>query len=251
MRHNGCFNQQDLHRITERVVSSNKRDRSLRKVVSGLIVEGTSGTGKSEVLRQIVHEAWHPKPLTPLTILRERDTLRSVLKGRSPEEIRAQADQFVPEIKNMLASIISEFVDCRAGGICPDGEDREAKTPHRYLIDRFHLTAASWYTDGDLTPWVGIDEMLAGHGFKLVLLYWSEERFEEMFEQLLKARGSQWERFLESLAPDRAGQIEHFLGDQRKLLRAANQSQLEILRIDTSEQDWIRYTRQAIRFWGL
>ncbi|MFQ5906958.1 MAG: hypothetical protein ACE5JA_10370 [bacterium] len=78
-----------------------------------------------------------------------------------------------------------------------------------------------------------------------------EDQFEQMFEQLVKARGPQWERFLEGLAPDRVGQAEHFLHDQRRLLRAADQTKLDILRMDSTEQDWVTHAEKVIKFWGL
>lgn len=213
--------------------------------LSGLILEGISGSGKTVILQELTH---HPQFLAarpPSTIILSEHHTQRVLEPKANREGLTIDDSLKlleghVRYLSELARRLSEMAWCEPG-----------ITSHRiaFLLERFHLTHLVQYGHLQWTDVEPLDNCLAGLGTKLAVFNYSPE----MIAQRLIDNRRHWPWWMSYIkrigATDEI--VRYFIRQQEELVALARKSKLETRFFDTSLKKIGETTEDVLKFWGL
>ncbi len=211
--------------------------------VSGLILEGVSGSGKTTVLETLLRsERYLGRGHLSSLVLTEHQTQR-VLEPKQKTEGLSVEDNVT-----LLRRHVETVVALEAGLRRTDWADR-GRVRHRvcYVLERFHLTHVCHYPNvgwGDVEM---LDRTLARLGCKLCLLTADRSVLQE---RVTDGRGEpEWRTHLSSFGADRHEISDHYAAQQEKFLELSQASSIPSIVVDTSKTQGPEAAEKVAAFW--
>lgn len=211
--------------------------------LTGLILEGISGTGKTSLLRGILaHPVWQNKNSLSSVVLTEHQTQR-VLERKAREEGLVLNDHL-----NLLGSHIGYLEDLNAQldqmQWCQAGQTA-MRIP--FLLERFHLTHGTDYNHITWSHLESLDSRLAPLNGKIVLLTASPAALKQ---RLFSRRNEAWRSYIQRFGSTPGEILDYYVSRQEQLIHLADKSCLEVMRFDTSRLGVAEIVDQILSDWS-
>ena len=212
--------------------------------ISGLILEGICGAGKSTVFREIQKsDRFTQRPFSSAILLSEHHTQR-VLERKEREEGLLVSDNL-----SLLDQHCSYLEDLNARlDQMPWCENGRTNMCLLYLFERFHFTHVYHYADMSWSAVQEIDARLARLNCKVCLLIIDES---VLVDRIIHSRDAAWREYLSRYGETEEEIVRHHVLQQETLLDLCSQSKLETLALDSSNVDVQDTVAQVIDFWGV
>ncbi len=212
--------------------------------VSGLLLEGISGSGKTAVLSEVLgSERFLRRPFMSSLVLTEHQTQR-VLERKEREEGLSIADNV--NLLNQHLTFIEQVKERLEKMKWCNPASKAMRMP--FILERFHLTHAYHYQHLKWEDIEDCDRRLVGLNCRLCLLTIDESAIES---RIYNGRDSSWLNYISRFGSTRKEVVDHFIKQQNQLLNLADKSQLEKLIIDTSEKSAQETGQKVVDFWQL
>jgi adenylate kinase family enzyme len=211
--------------------------------LSGLILEGICGTGKTTLFRALVQsDRFVHKPYLSTIALSEHQTQRVLERqereaGLSCADNLALLDQHVSYLES-LRNRLDQMEWC---------DNNETPMRLAFLLERFHFTHVYHYPHMTWKDVMEIDYRLAQLGCKVCLLTADDATLEQ---RLFHGRDPGWLSYIKRFGETNDEILEYYSRQQQLLLNLAEKSQLPALLIDTSAADVREVIDQILDFWG-
>ena len=211
--------------------------------VSGLILEGISGTGKTAVFDKIlknsrfVNRSYHSS-----IVLSEYHTQRILEKkdrqsGLTVEDNLTLLDGHVAYVES-INRYLEQMDWC-------EENTTDMRVP--YLFERFHLTHVYQYPHMDWKKVQKIDERLVNLNCKLIVF---KTDSKVLGERLFGKPEKSWQNYLKRFGNTEKEIVLNFAGQQKELLKIAENSALTSHIIDTSNSKTEEIADEIMDFWG-
>ncbi|MBN2656258.1 MAG: hypothetical protein JXR86_04300 [Spirochaetales bacterium] len=211
--------------------------------VSGLILEGISGTGKTEILRSILQsDRFRNRSGFSSYIMSEHQTQR-VLEKKDREEglsVRDNLSLLEEHLENIsrLKSRLDAMEWCRRN-------QRAMRIP--YILERFHFTHVYQYGHMSWSDVKSVDKKLQELNCRAVIL--TADR-DMLAERILSGRDAMWMNYIRRFGDSDEKIIDHFLRQQEYLKELAELSVLDIRFFDTGERPAEETAGEILDAWG-
>jgi thymidylate kinase len=212
--------------------------------ISGIILEGISGSGKTAVLNALLKsERYTNRNYLSSLILSEHQTQR-VLERKDREQGLVKQDNiellqnhidYISEINNRL----SEMAWC-------DNKSTAMRFP--YFLERFHLTHVVQYSHINWKDVKQFDEKLAILNCRLCILTIDRNSISE---RILSRQNTGWQEYIRRFGNNEHEITDHFVKQQNDLLELAEKSRLETLTIDTGTKEADETVDTLADFWNI
>jgi len=211
--------------------------------ISGLILEGVCGTGKSTVFRALQQsERFSRRSFLSAIVLSEHQTQR-VLERKEREVGLAVADNV-----GLLDQHVSylEAVRDRLDQMewCQNNRTN-MRVP--YILERFHFTHVYHYPHMTWEHVQPIDHRLSELNCKLCLLTISDALLQE---RIIDNRNAAWREYLSRYGQTDEEILQHYATQQQVLRDLCKRSEIDSLILDTSLIGVDDAVNQAMDFWG-
>lgn len=212
--------------------------------VSGLIIEGISGTGKTSVLKSLLkHREFLDKPFISSVVFSEHQTQR-VLEYKEKTKGLKPADNI-----GLLTGIVEtlELFNNRLGQT--DFLKRK-RGNHKlvYLLERFHLTHIYHYDHMGWEMVKGIDKRLNKLNAKMCVLKVKNEIIED---RIITNRKKGWVDYLKRYGKTKEEIVKYYIERQEEVLVMSELSSLPTIVIDTTNSKVEDVVNKIIKFWGI
>ena len=209
--------------------------------MTGLLLEGIVSSGKTSVLHELhTHDAWSGRTA--------KLVLSDFFTDRANEHLRSRTQSSYAALmrQNLKALQALHHIELSTP-LLKSGTSRDLC----FLLERFHLSHAVRYADGDLKVYGDIDRELASFGCRIVVLTIENMFIGPRITELFRLRGPRWQMYQQRLET-RVGDLNtHFARVQEKLIACAEASAMKHAIIDTTDRDWSRCVEEIITFWGI
>ncbi|MCF7818946.1 MAG: hypothetical protein K9M54_13800 [Kiritimatiellales bacterium] len=211
--------------------------------ISGLILEGICGTGKSTILRSLQQsERFYRRSFLSAIVLSEHQTQR-VLEQKEREVGLTTADNV-----GLLDQHVSylEAVRDRLNQMqwCQNNRTN-MRVP--YVLERFHLTHVYHYPHMTWEHVQPIDRRLAGLNCKLCLLTIPDAVLRE---RIIANRNAAWREYLSKYGQTDEEILRYYATQQQLLRDLCGKSEIDTLVLDTSRISADDAVNQVLDFWG-
>jgi len=209
--------------------------------MTGLLLEGIVASGKTSIVRELQqHAPWLRRGSKLIMSEFFTERANEHLRSRTAETYRALMQ------KNLKLLEAAHQIEVGSPLLTPgSGHDL------CYVLERFHLTNAISYADGNFDEYRDIDQELMRLGCHLAVLFVDEMMVGPRIAEVYRQRGPQWQAYQDRLEARVGDLSEHYISVQRAYLAGAEWSVLEHLLIDTTDKDWSRCAREILRFWRI
>lgn len=211
--------------------------------ISGLILEGVCGTGKTTVFRALQQsERFTRRSFLSAIVLSEHQTQR-VLERKEREMGLTAADNM-----GLLDQHVSylEAVRDRLNQMewCQNNRTN-MRVP--YVLERFHFTHVYHYPHMTWEHVQPIDHRLAGLNCKLCLLTIPDALLRE---RIIGNRNATWREYLNRYGQTEDEILQHYATKQQLLRDLCERSEIDSLVLDTSVTSAADTVNQVLDFWG-
>jgi thymidylate kinase len=211
--------------------------------ISGLILEGICGTGKTTLFRSLIQsQRFIQKSFLSSIILSEHQTQR-VLERKEREEGLVRSDNI-----SLLDQHVTylEIVRDRLEQMqwCTNNRTN-MRIP--FILERFHFTHVHHYDHISWEDVQGIDSRLAKLNCKLCLLTVDDSMLRH---RIITSRNTEWRDYLSRYGETDNLIIAYYSKQQSTLHALCDQSALETLVVDTTESSVEETLDQVLDFWG-
>lgn len=210
--------------------------------MSGLILEGICGTGKSTLFRSITRSPlFGQRTASTLVALTEHHTQR-VLEKQEQNEGLTPADNL-----SLLDSHVTylELLNQRLEKM-PWRENNRTNMRVCYLLERFHFTHVYHYPHMNWELVQPIDTRLARLNCRLCLLTIDEAQIED---RIILGRDEGWREYLKKHGRTHAEIVAHYAGRQKLLMDLCRRSRLPITILNTSRLSPAEALNRVMDFW--
>jgi len=212
--------------------------------VSGLIVEGICGTGKTTIINALTKSTvFIQKNYLSSVVISEHHTSR-ILEKKLPNGGLTPRDHL--EVLEFYVQFFEKVYE-RSSQMDWSANNR---TNHHFpfLLERFHLTHVFHYgLDWEYVK--PIDERLAKLNCKLCILTVDEVDMEQRI--ILGRKNEGWQKFLRNFGDSNSEIIDYYIKQQALLLDLLQKTKLNWLKINTSEMSVDGAAFQVFSFWGI
>ena len=211
--------------------------------LSGLILEGVCGTGKTSILRAILRsKAYIQKPYFSSLVLSEHQTQR-VLESKERQGTLTISDNVA-----LLEGHVAYLEKLRDRLDEMDWCDKNLTAMRiPYLVERFHFTHVGHYAHVDWEDVAALDKRLAQLSCKLCLFTIDDAVLEQ---RVIHDRSAGWRDYVKRFGSTNAEIIRHYSEQQRLMVDLCRKSALEIRLIDTSHRTLADTVAEVLAFWG-
>jgi hypothetical protein len=194
--------------------------------VSGLLLEGVSGSGKTALLRALLdgNDFASGGPLSTM-ILTEHQTQR-VLEKRDREQGLTVVDN-LGLLEGHVGYLESLNARLEAMEWCRKGQTNQRV---RFVLERFHLTHVVQYEHMTWPMLEDIDRRLADLRATLVLLLVDEAA---LHDRLFSGRDEAWLSYMQRFGKTRGKIVAHFMRQQEEYVALADRSSLRSITVET------------------
>lgn len=210
--------------------------------ISGLILEGICGAGKTTLFRSITRSArFNHRTAPTLIALTEHHTQR-VLEEQERNEGLTPADN-----TSLLDSHVAylELLNQRLEKM-PWRENNRTNMRVCYLLERFHFTHVYHYPHMNWELVQSIDARLAQLNCRLCLLTIDESQFED---RIILGRDDGWREYLKRYGQTNAEIVAHYTERQRLLIDLCQRSRLPTTILNTSNLSEADALNHVLDFW--
>jgi len=207
----------------------------------GLLLEGIVSSGKTSVIRELqTRKRWVERS--------SKLILSDLFTVRANEHLRSRNERTYRTLMRQNLDVLEAAHEIEiASQLASPGSGRDLA----YVLERFHISNAIDYADGNFEAYRDIDATLATLGCRGVVLtvpdMFAGARIRETFER----RGPRWKAYCEKLEA-RVGDVgRHFLAKQEQIKAGARWSSMEFRVIETTERDWRMAVDAVLEFWRI
>ena len=210
--------------------------------ISGLIIDGICGTGKTTVFRALIQsERFVQKSFLSSIILSEHQTQR-VLERKEREEGLTPSDNI--SLLEQHVTYLEQIRDRLEQMQWCEKNRTNMRIP--YVFERFHFTHVYHYSHVSWPDVQDIDSRLANLNCKLCLLTIDDSQLEH---RIITGRDSGWREYLKQYG-ETTDEILKYYATQQKLLRnLCEKSKLDTLIVDTTDSNVKKTLDQILDFW--
>ena len=209
--------------------------------MTGLLLEGVVASGKTSIIRELHnHAVWRRRGSKLMLSEYFTERANEHLRARTADTYRALMQ------KNLRLLEAAHQIEVASPLLAPGGGHDLC-----FVFERFHLTNAISYAEGDFDGYRDIDQELARLGCRLAVLVIDDMMVGPRIAEVYRQRGPKWQAYQDRLQ-ERVGDLSHhYVVQQQEFRRGAEWSVLEHVIIDTTDKDWARCTREILRFWRI
>ncbi|WP_408954922.1 hypothetical protein [Natroniella sp. ANB-PHB2] len=211
--------------------------------VKGIVIEGVPATGKTTIIEHLLrNEQVLERDFMPLLVYGE-DLTQRVLEAKHNQGQITKEDNL-----NLLNDILTPLERYQKYYHQRGWQGAEQEHCYAFLLERFHLTHATYFDHLNWGELIQIDDRLADLKTKLVLLTMNKE---VMVERIVVSRGSRWRSYISRFGSTVEEIVEHYYQRQQRKLKLAQQSNLVSLVLNTSAKNWEELAQQVLKFWEI
>jgi hypothetical protein len=212
--------------------------------LSGLILEGTCGSGKTSIFQAVLQSSRFVRRTFPSAVVLSEHQTQRVLEQKEREEGLAKEDN-ISLLESHVSYLERTYDRLRNMQWC-DGTQTDMRIG--FVFERFHLTHVCHYSHMSWNDVEGIDARLAGLGGKLCLLTVDPSLLEE---RITTNRSDVFLNYLKRFGATNAEIAEHFAAEQRLYVELCGRSTLETRIIETSTSSIEESLGEILDFWGV
>ncbi|HBA85086.1 MAG TPA: hypothetical protein DCZ95_13435 [Verrucomicrobia bacterium] len=210
--------------------------------ISGLIVEGICGTGKSTVFRSITRSPQFNQRTAPTLIaLTEHHTQRVLEERERNEDLSPSRNGLLLDSHVAYLELLNRRLE-----EMPWRENGRTNMRVCYLLERFHFTHVYHYPHMRWEHVEPIDERLAQLNCRLCLLTIDESDFEK---RIILDRDDGWREYLKRYGQTNAQIAAHYAKQQKLLIDLCKRSRLETTILNTSALSEADVLNHVLEFW--
>jgi len=211
--------------------------------ISGLILEGICGTGKTTLFRSLLQsERFFQRSFLSAIVLSEHQTQRVLERkeretGLTPNDNIGLLDQHVSYLE-AVQNRLNQMEWCR-------NNRTNMRVP--YVLERFHFTHVYHYSHMTWEHVEPIDRRLARLNCKLCLLVIPDEL---LHERIISNRNLAWRDYLKRYGDTDQVILKYYATQQNMLRGLVARSALDTLIVDTGATAIDQSLSRVLNFWG-
>lgn len=212
--------------------------------ISGLILDGVCGTGKSAVFKALLYsERFKKRSFTSTVVLSEHQTQRVLEQAERDGKIEP-SDNFILLDRHVtyleaLKARLDRMEWCRNGSTA-------MRIP--FVFERFHFTHIYHYSYMRWEMVADIDRRLAALNGKLCLFVADEKT---LAKRLFTGRDEAWLNYLKRIGDSEEKIVSYYIEKQELLIGLCDRSVLDTLIVDTTNSSVENTLDLVIDFWGV
>jgi thymidylate kinase len=199
--------------------------------VAGILIEGVTGSGKTQTMRALIHHLEFPVLLGSGRVFDEDETFGEFMSEIQEPGISAQ--YHLRRLEHVLT-----LLEQNAGKV---------GTHAGFVLERFHLSYYALLPDWDL--YEAFDKRLARLNCLTVLLHIPEQDITSRCLNREDRAATTWSDDMISHFGSRPAVVDAIIQSTRWRSAAARRSRLPILEIDSEARSWETYAGQIVKVW--
>ena len=211
--------------------------------ISGLILEGISGTGKSTVLKALVNSERFVKKTYPSSIILSEHQTQRVLEQKDRETGLTVSDNIL--LLDQHVSYLEQLNDRLEKMLWCRNNQTNMRIP--YILERFHFTHVYHYNHITWKDVKSIDLRLSDINCKSCIFTLNREILEK---RIFTGRDAAWNNYIQRYGDTPKQILEYFINQQDELLTLSDKSKLDSKIIDASDLSIDDMLNQVLDFWG-
>jgi len=200
--------------------------------VTGILIEGVTGAGKTQTLQALVQHVAFSSLLGSGRVFAEEETFGEIMS--EIQEPGISNEQYLRRLTHILGLV----------------EEKAASSRDRvgFVLERFHLSYYAQLPDWDL--YAGLDERLARLNCITVLLSIPEQDLVRRCLDRKERAGTSWTQDMVTHFGSREAVLGAVIQSTRRRREAARMSRLPLLEIETGAESWSEYATRIVEEWS-